>query len=429
MNKHITIVGAGLAGSEAAYFLASHNYQVDLYEMRPSDLAPAHHSGKCGELVCSNSLKSMSLENAAGLLKEEMKELGSLVIEAAYKNQLPAGQALAVDRDGFSNYIDDKIRNHPLINVINEELTAIPSEGIVIIATGPLTSEKLSQTLKDYMGDDYFYFYDAAAPLVLKEGLDFNKCYYKSRYDKGGSADYINCPFTKEEFTEFYNELVKAQRVELKKFEKEIHFEACMPIESIALRGQRTLTFGPMKPRGLEREDGSRPYAVVQLRQDDALSSVYNVVGFQTNLMFKEQERVFRMIPGLEKATFIRFGVMHRNTFINSPRLLNATLSYKNDPRIFFAGQIVGVEGYIESAASGIIVAINVMRMLKNQELVVPPKTTVIGSLLNYIATANSHNFQPMNANYGVLLSRLPDKLEIARQSLDDIRKWRDEVC
>lgn len=429
LHPTITVIGAGLAGSEAAYYLANKGYHVDLYEMRPSMEACAHHTDKCGELVCSNSLKSMSLENAAGLLKKEMEALDSLIIEAAYKTRVPAGQALAVDRDGFANYIDNKIKSHLNINLVNREVTSLPSSGVVVVASGPLTSSKLSEHLKALFGEEYFYFYDAAAPLVLKDSLDFSKCYYKSRYDKGDGDDYINCAFTKEEFMAFYEALINAQRVELKSFEKELHFEACMPIESIAKRGYKTLTFGPMKPRGLERPDGTRPYAVVQLRQDDARSSIYNIVGFQTNLLFKEQERIFKMIPGLENAKFVRYGVMHRNTFINSPKFLDSTLSFKNDHRIFFAGQMVGVEGYIESAASGIVAAINAIRFIKNKELVTPPKSTVLGSLLNYIAFANPNKFQPMNANYGVLASPLKDKIEIANKSLADILKWRKQVC
>lgn len=425
--KKITVVGAGLAGSEAAYYLARHGYEVDLYEMRPSELAPAHHTAKFGELVCSNSLKSMAIDNAAGLLKEEMKILDSLIMEAAEQTKVPAGQALAVDREKFSEYIDSKIRSYKNINIINKELTIIPKDGVVIFATGPLTSVNLSNSIKDLLGSDYLYFYDAAAPLVLKDSIDFSKCYYKSRYDKGDGKDYINCPFTKEEFMGFYKELINAERVELKSFEKEVHFEACMPIESIAARGEKTLTFGPLKPKGLEKDDGTRPYAVVQLRQDDAASSIYNIVGFQTNLTFPEQKRVFQMIPGLENATFIRYGVMHRNTFINSPALLDSTLSFRKDKRLFFAGQMVGVEGYIESATCGIIAAINAIRYLEGKDLVTPPKETVIGALLRYIETSNSKHFQPMNANYGVLASPLKDKLEIAKISLEKLKEWKDK--
>jgi len=427
MARKIIVIGAGLAGSEAAYFLAKHNCEVELYEMRPSTNAPAHHTGKFSELVCSNSLKSMALDNAAGLLKKEMEVLDSLIMESAMLSKVPAGQALAVDRDKFADYIDAKVRSFPNVHVHNEEITEIPKDGVVIVATGPLTSPALSESIKGMLGYDYFYFYDAAAPLILKDSIDFNKCYYKSRYDKGDGADYINCPFTKEEFLNFYRELLKAERVELHTFEKEIHFEACMPIESIAQRGEKTLTFGPMKPKGLEREDGTRPYAVVQLRQDDALSNVYNIVGFQTNLTFPEQRRVFRMIPGLENATFVRYGVMHRNTFINSPSLLDSTLQFRSDRRLFFAGQMVGVEGYIESACSGIIAAINALRYLENKDLVTPPKETVIGALLNYISSSGAKTFQPMNANYGVLASPLKDKFAIAELSLEKLKEWKEK--
>lgn len=429
MDKKVIVVGAGLAGSEATYFLAKHGCEVTLYEMRPSDKAPAHHTGKFSELVCSNSLKSLAIDNAAGLLKEEMKVLDSLIMESALLAKVPAGQALAVDREKFADYIDDKIRSLPNVKIIHDEFIDIPKDVPVIIATGPLTSPSLSQKIQELLGSDYLYFYDAAAPLVLKESIDFTKCYYKSRYDKGDGKDYINCPFTKEEFHRFYQELLKAKRVELKTFEKEIHFEACMPIESIAQRGEKTLTFGPMKPKGLEREDGSRPYAVVQLRQDDALSNIYNIVGFQTNLTFPEQKRVFSMIPGLENATFIRYGVMHRNTFINSPAQLDATLQLRCQRNIFFAGQIVGVEGYIESACSGIIAAINVLRYIEGKDLVVPPKETVIGALLNYISSSGAKTFQPMNANYGVLASPIKDKFEIAKVSLEELTKWREKYA
>ncbi len=423
----IKVIGAGLAGSEAAYQLAKRGYEVDLYECRGVKKMPAHHTTNFAELVCSNSLKSNSLENAAGLLKEEMRTLDSLIIKVADKTCVPAGQALAVDRDKFSLEITDTIKNLDNIHIHYEEVTNFDPNDIVIIASGPLTSEALSKYIQTLIGEDYLYFYDAAAPLVLLDGIDFNKAYYKSRYDKGDGKDYINCPFTKDEFMAFYEELIKAERVELHNFEKEIHFEACMPIESIAKRGFKTLTFGPLKPRGLEKEDGTRPYAVVQLRQDNEEGTMYNLVGFQTNLLFKEQKRVFSMIPGLENATFVRYGVMHRNTFINSPNCLNKTLNLRNHPNVFFAGQIIGVEGYIESAASGIIAAINAINILEGKDLVCPPKETVLGALLNYVETASSKHFQPMNANYGVLASPIKDKMEIARVSIESLKEWMKE--
>lgn len=427
MLGKVTVIGAGLAGSEAAYFLATHNCQVDLYEMRPSKKAPAHHTGKFAELVCSNSLKSFELDTATGLLKEEMQILDSLVMKAAKLFQVPAGQALAVDREKFADYIDKTIRALPNVTVHHEEITSLPKDGLVIVATGPLTSAKFSRELRRLLGVEQLYFYDAAAPMVLKSSLDFNKCYYKSRYDKGMGDDYINCPMTKEEFIKFYQELVKGERVKLRHFEKEKYFEGCLPIEVIARRGAQTLTFGPMRPVGLERENAPLPYAVVQLRQDDSLAEVYNMVGFQTNLTFPEQERIFRLIPGLEKASFVRFGVMHRNTFINSPLLLTNKLTWRQDPRVFFAGQLIGVEGYIESACSGLFAAINAWRQLQGLEMVALPKETVIGSLVDYVVKANPDNFQPMNANYGVLNSPLKDKMAIAELSLAKLREWRDK--
>ena len=423
----IKVIGAGLAGSEAAYQLAKRGYKVDLYECRPVKKMPAHHTDYFAELVCSNSLKSNSLENAAGLLKEEMRVLDSIIIKTADDCAVPAGQALAVDRDVFGFAITEKITTHKNITVHYEEVLDINPEDVVIIASGPLTSEGLSKKIQELVGGDYLYFYDAAAPLVLLEGIDFSKAYYKSRYDKGDGKDYINCPFEKDEFMAFYQELVRGQRVELKEFEKELHFEACMPIESIAAKGYKTLTFGPLKPRGLEKEDGTRPYAVVQLRQDNQEGTMYNMVGFQTNLLFKEQERIFRMIPGLENAKFVRHGVMHRNTFINSPDVLNRTLNLRKYPKVFFAGQIVGVEGYVESAATGIIAAINVINLLENKQLICPPRATVLGALLEYIETSPAKHFQPMNANYGVLASPLKDKQEIAKVSIETLKEWMDK--
>ena len=423
----IKVIGAGLAGSEAAYQLAKRGYKVDLYECRPVKSMPAHHTNYFAELVCSNSLKSNSLENAAGLLKEEMRELDSLIIKTADKCAVPAGQALAVDRDVFGESITSKIKENPNITIHYEEVLDIDPNDIVIIASGPLTSEGLSKRIQELIGSDYLYFYDAAAPLILLDGIDFNKAYYKSRYDKGDGKDYINCPFEKDEFMAFYQELVKGQRVQLKEFEKELHFEACMPIESIAARGYKTLTFGPLKPRGLEKEDGTRPYAVVQLRQDNQEGTMYNMVGFQTNLLFKEQERIFRMIPGLENAKFVRHGVMHRNTFINSPNVLNRNLNLRQYPKVFFAGQIVGVEGYVQSAATGIVAAINAIRMMNNEELICPPRETVLGALLEYIETSSAKHFQPMNANYGVLASPIKDKQEIAKVSINSLREWMNK--
>ncbi len=419
--KYINIIGAGLAGAEAAYQLSKRKVHVRLYEQRPIKSTGAHHSSDFAELVCSNSLKSNSLENACGLLKEEMRLLDSLIIKIADENKVDAGQALAVDRDAFSKKITEILKNNPYIEVINEEITKIP-EGISIIATGPLTSDMFAKELKAYFGDDDLYFYDAAAPLIEFSSIDLSKCYFKDRYDKG-NGDYLNCPFTKEEFDKFYNELIHAERVELHTFEKEKHFEGCMPIEVLASRGPKTLTFGPLKPVGLEKEDGTRPYAVVQLRQDNAAKTLFNMVGFQTNLKYGEQRRVFQMIPGLENAKFARYGQMHRNTYLCSPKILNPTLVSKKNPYILLAGQITGVEGYVESAATGLFAAINAFRLLNNEESLKLPNNTMLGALCNYITSANPSKFQPMNANYGILLQK-NDKIEIAKESLASLKEW-----
>ena len=424
MLDSINVIGAGLAGSEAAYQIAKRGIKVNLYEMRPTKMTPAHHSHNFGELVCSNSLKSMSLENASGLLKEEMKELDSLIIKAAYNSQVQAGQALSVDREAFSEFITKEIKSNPLITVINKEITEIPS-GITIIASGPLTSEELSSNIANLLEEKHLYFYDASSPIIETSTINFDVAFKKSRYDKG-DADYINCPFTKDEFFAFYNELINASRVPLHDFEKELHFEACMPIEIIAKGGPKSLTFGPMKPVGLTPDNGIKPYAVVQLRQDNAIGDLYNIVGFQTNLTFKEQERVFKMIPGLENAKIYRYGVMHRNTYINAPKHLNTHMQLKEHKNVFMAGQISGVEGYIESSASAILAAINAVRYLKNMPLVTLPASTVLGSLVNYICNASSKDFRPMNSNYGIMINRSKDKIEIANKSISELREWKE---
>ena len=424
----IIVIGAGLAGSEAAYQIAKRGHKVTLYEMRPTTTeVVAHHSNKYGELVCSNSLKNKGLDNAAGLLKEEMRHLDSLIMKSADSNEVPAGNALAVDRESFSDFITNEIQNNPLIEVIHEEIKEIPLERIVIVATGPLTSSTLGSHIASLLGEKSYYFYDAAAPIIDIENIDFNKAYRKSRYDKGG-ADYINCAFTKDEFFAFYQELINAETVQLKEFEKEIFFEGCMPVEVMAKRGFKTLTFGPLKPVGLERPDGSRPFAVVQLRQDNVAGNLYNLVGFQTNLTFKEQKRVFSMIPGLENVNFVKYGVMHRNTYICAPKHLNPTLSLKANPNVFIAGQISGVEGYIESAATGILAAINAVRLKENKELLTLPLETMLGSLVNYITSASIKNFQPMNSNYGILFNAQKDRLENARISLEALEKWKETI-
>jgi len=399
--KKVIVIGAGLAGSEAAYQLAKRGIKVDLYEMRPVKTTEAHKSDFFAELVCSNSLRSDSLENAVGLLKEEMRMLDSLIIRAADNTKVPAGSALAVDRDLFSKYITDEIKNNPLINVINEEVVEIPENEHVIIASGPLTSDKLSESIMKLIDEDYLYFYDAAAPIITKQSINFDKAYFKSRYDKG-DADYINCPMNKEEFTAWYHELVKADTVKVKEFELKV-FEGCMPFEEIARRGVQTLLFGPMKPVGLEKEGELRPHAVVQLRQDNKEGTLYNIVGFQTHLTFGEQKRIIRMIPGLENAEIVRYGVMHKNTFINSPKLLTRNYQLRANELIHFAGQITGVEGYVESAGSGLLASISVARKILGKEEIIFPETTIIGSESNYISFSAISHFQPMNANYGIL--------------------------
>ncbi|MGG2095875.1 FADH(2)-oxidizing methylenetetrahydrofolate--tRNA-(uracil(54)-C(5))-methyltransferase TrmFO [Bacillus sp. S13(2024)] len=397
----VNVIGAGLAGSEAAYQIAKRGVQVRLYEMRPVKQTPAHHTDKFAELVCSNSLRANTLTNAVGVIKEEMRRMDSVIIRAADECSVPAGGALAVDRHEFAAKVTEYVKNHPNVTVMNEEITEIP-EGTTVIATGPLTSPALSAQLKELTGEDYFYFYDAAAPIVEKDSIDMEKVYLKSRYDKGEAA-YLNCPMTEEEFNRFYDALIAAETVPLKEFEKEVFFEGCMPVEVMANRGRQTLLFGPMKPVGLEDpKTGKTPYAVVQLRQDDAAGTLYNIVGFQTHLKWGPQKEVLQLIPGLENAEIVRYGVMHRNTFINSPKLLRPTYQYKNRNDLFFAGQMTGVEGYVESAASGLLAGINAARLVKGEEPVVLPPVTAMGSMANYITTTNVKNFQPMNANFGL---------------------------
>ncbi|WP_216827997.1 FADH(2)-oxidizing methylenetetrahydrofolate--tRNA-(uracil(54)-C(5))-methyltransferase TrmFO [Alkalihalobacterium elongatum] len=429
-NIHINVIGAGLAGSEAAWQIANHGIPVHLYEMRPVKQTPAHHTDKFAELVCSNSLRANTLTNAVGVLKEEMRILNSVIISSADSCSVPAGGALAVDRHEFAESVTSKVRNHPLVTVMNEEVSDIP-EGPTIIATGPLTSESLSKRLKELTGEEYLYFYDAAAPIIEKDSIDMNKVYLKSRYDKGEAA-YLNCPMTEEEFDRFYDALVAAETVPLKEFEKEIFFEGCMPIEVMAQRGKKTMLFGPLKPVGLEHpETGKRPYAVIQLRQDNQSGTLYNIVGFQTHLKWGPQKEVLKLIPGLENAEIVRYGVMHRNTFINSPKVLKPTYQFRERDDLFFAGQITGVEGYVESAASGLIAGINAARYVQQKELAVFPEETSIGSMAQYITTANPKNFQPMNANFGLLKpleKRIKNKKErneaLANRALETIQNF-----
>jgi methylenetetrahydrofolate--tRNA-(uracil-5-)-methyltransferase len=406
----VNVIGAGLAGSEAAWQLAKRGVKVRLYEMRPVKQTPAHHTDKFAELVCSNSLRANSLTNAVGVLKEEMRILDSVIIRSADECSVPAGGALAVDRHEFAAKVTERVKNHENVTVINEEVTEIP-EGPTIIATGPLTSEALSEQLRKLTGEEYLYFYDAAAPIIEKDSIDMDKVYLKSRYDKGEAA-YINCPMTEEEFNRFYDALISAETVALREFEDEIFFEGCMPVEVMAARGKKTLLYGPMKPVGLEDpRTGKRPYAVVQLRQDDAAGTLYNIVGFQTHLKWGPQKEIIRMIPGLENAEIVRYGVIHRNTFINSPKVLKATYQFKSRPDLFFAGQMTGVEGYVESAASGLIAGINAARLVNGQDPVEFPVETAMGSMARYISTANPDNFQPMNVNFG-LFPELPEKIK-----------------
>lgn len=397
----INIIGAGLAGCEAAYYLSKKGYEIRLYEMRPKKMTPAHKTEKFAELVCSNSLRSDSLENACGILKKEMELLDSLIIKAARLHSVEAGGALAVDREGYSSYVTEVISSLPNIEIVCEEITNIDPSSPTIIATGPLTTDDLCTEIKRLFQEEDFYFFDAQAPIIYADSIDYSKVYLKSRYDKGVPS-YYNCPFTKEEFERFYQALITAEEVVVKDFEIKV-FEGCMPIEIMAKRGPQTLTFGPMKPVGLKTPSGEKPYAVVQLRQDDAAKEMYNLVGFQTHLKFGEQKRVFQMIPGLENARFAKYGRMHKNTYINAPKILNPTFQTKLYPNLFFAGQISGVEGYVESAASGIYAAINMDRYLTGKELVVFPASTVMGSMAQYICNANPSGFQPMNANFGIM--------------------------
>lgn len=435
--KKVIIVGAGMAGSEAAWQVAQRGIKVDLYEMRPEKSTPAHKTEKFAELVCSNSLRGAGLENAVGLLKEEMRQLNSIIMESADINRVPAGGALAVDREGFSQYITDKVKNHPNVTVINKEIETIPQEddAITIIASGPLTSEVLAKSIGELTGQDYFYFYDAAAPLISKESIDMSKAYRASRYGKG-TADYINCPMDKEEYEKFWQELTTAELAPIKEFEKAKFFEGCMPVEEMARRGIDTLLYGPLKPVGLEDpKTGKRPYAVVQLRQDNAADSLYNIVGFQTHLKWPEQKRVFGLIPGLENAEFVRYGVMHRNTFINSPELLRPTLQYKDRDDLLFAGQMTGVEGYIESAASGLVAGVNAAYLAKGENPVIFPEQTAHASMCKYITSAVAKHFQPMNANFGLmppLEERIRDKKlkkqKIAERALEFLAKFKIDV-
>lgn len=431
----VKVIGAGLAGCEAAWQLSKRGIEVELCEMKPEKYSPAHKSENFAELVCSNSLKADRIENACGLLKEEMRLFGSLMMEAADISRVAAGGALAVDRDIFSRYITDKIKSNPLITITYGEVTKIDTDEYTIIATGPLTSDGLAAELSRLTGGDELYFYDAAAPIVTAESINRDKVFMAARYDRG-TADYINCPMTKEEYTAFYNELIHADTAPLKEFENQKVFEGCMPVEVMARRGEQTLTFGPLKPVGLVNPKTGKDdaYAVVQLRQDNKEATLYNLVGFQTNLKWGEQKRVFSMIPGLENAEFVRYGVMHRNTYINSPKLLDKHYRMREYPKIFFAGQITGVEGYVESASSGILAGYNMAKLLLGEEMLEPDKKTCIGALPLYISNPANEKFQPMNANFGIiegLNEKIRNKAErynkIALRALDILKNQIDK--
>lgn len=430
MMDKVTVVGAGLAGCEAAWQLVKRKIPVRLVEMRPKTSSPAHHSENFAELVCSNSLRSDSLNNAVGILKEEMRHLDSIIMESAEATRVPAGSALAVDRQAFSRRITEQLKQHPLIEVVQEEATQIP-DGPCIIASGPLTSDALSKAIQEYTHADYFHFYDAAAPIIEKDSIDFSKAYIKSRYDKGEAA-YINCAMSREEFDAFYEELIHAETAQLHEFEDETYFEGCMPFEEMARRDRQTLLFGPMKPVGLERPDGTTPYAVVQLRQDNAVASLYNIVGFQTHLKWGEQKRLLSMIPGLENVSIVRYGVMHRNSYLCAPKVLRPTYQHVQRDDLFFAGQLCGVEGYVESAASGLLAGMNMANLMREKAVVELPDTCVIGSMAHYITHASERYFQPMNANFGIM--RLLEKVKkkerkeaFANQALSVIDTYKKE--
>jgi methylenetetrahydrofolate--tRNA-(uracil-5-)-methyltransferase len=427
----VTVIGGGLAGCEAAWQLARAGIPVDLYEMRPQRGTAAHVTDGLGELVCSNSFRNATLETAVGLLKDEMRAMGSLVLQIADAHAVPAGACLAVDRVGFSAALTQAMESEPLVRIVREEMTSIP-EGTTILASGPLTSPALSEALGAILGATHLYFYDAIAPTVTIDSIDMDVAWKQSRYDKGGE-DYVNCPLDSERYYAFVDAVLGADKVPARDFERVIYFEGCMPIEELARRGRDTLAFGPMRPVGLEDPRvGRRPYAAVQLRQDDAEGRLYNMVGFQTKMTHPEQRRVFRMIPGLERAEFVRLGSLHRNTYVNAPDLLLPSLQVAVRRSLFLAGQIVGVEGYVESAAMGILAGLNAARVLRGEPMAVPPRTTAMGSLIAYVTERGRKHFQPMNANYGLFpplkrnLRGREKKLALAERGLDDIRRWRD---
>lgn len=435
-QRPIHVIGGGLAGTEAAYQIAQRGLPVRLYEMRPTRQTPAHHSDQLGELVCSNSLKADTLTSAHGLLKAEMRRLDSLVLRAADSSRVPAGSALAVDRQQFARYLTTTIEQHPLITLLRQELSELPTDPITIVATGPLTSEALAGQIQQRLGSDQLYFYDALSPIVAADSIDYRKTFFASRYGIGDGDDYLNCPLDQASYSRLWHDLISAACIPPHAFEKEIFFEACLPIEEMARRGPDTLAFGPFKPVGLSDANSSTPYAVVQLRLEDHMRSAYNMVGCQTRLTYPEQRRIFRTIPGLEQAEFLRLGSVHRNTYLNAPRLLEPTLQAKQQTNLFFAGQITGVEGYMESAATGLLAGRHAVALWHGQALHIPPPTTAHGALLRYIAAANPATFQPMNINFG-LLPPLPSpprqkkarRAAMIARALDDLTRWQQQVA
>jgi methylenetetrahydrofolate--tRNA-(uracil-5-)-methyltransferase len=434
MIGRVAVIGGGLAGCEAAWYLARAGVAVDLHEMRPDRGTAAHVTDRLGELVCSNSFRNATLETAVGLLKDEMRALGSLVMQIADAHRVPAGACLAVDRVGFAEALTSAVTAEPLVRIVRDEVTDVP-EGPAIIATGPLTSPTLSEALGRVLGATHLYFYDAIAPTVTADSLDMSVAWKQSRYDKGGE-DYVNCPLDREQYYAFVDALLAAEKVPARDFERVVYFEGCMPIEEMARRGRDTLAFGPMRPVGLaDPRSGRRPFAAVQLRQDDAAGSLYNMVGFQTKMTYPEQRRVFRTIPGLERAEFVRLGSLHRNTYVNAPDLLLPSLQVATRKSLFLAGQIVGVEGYVESAAMGILAGMNVHRLLQGEPMAVPPRTTALGSLIAYVTERGRKAFQPMNANYGLFpplaraLRGREKKLALAERGLADLARWRDGLA
>lgn len=435
MNDFLTIIGAGLAGSEAAWQAAERGVPVVLYEMRSVKRTAAHKTDNCAELVCSNSLGNNLPHSAPFILKEELRSFNSIIISSADTHSVPAGSALAVDRELFSREITEKISNHPLITLKREEVISIPSPGPVIIATGPLTSPKLSEAISQMIGQEYLYFYDALSPIVDANTIDYDKAFFASRYEKG-EADYLNCPMNEKQYYDFIRELNNAEKVPLASFEKPVYFEGCMPIEVLAERGPKTLSFGPLKPVGLtDPRTGKTPYAVVQLRKENKESSAFNLVGFQTKLTYPEQKRIIRMIPGLEEVEIFRFGAIHRNTYINTPSLLSNELELKVNPGTYFAGQITGVEGYVESASMGLLASLSATAKISGKDYVPPPRDTALGALINYLTASGAKNFQPMNINFGLFWVRemkIRDKKvrnqNISKNALQQLQNWRHEI-